>query len=166
MFEKVEYRCGIIENMSTHICSKCGHESTSSARAAGCVWPKRYEVTIWAPSARHPHPRGRGRRQTHRGQGPGWAARADLPRDRAHRTAPLAEEGLFGQVPVDRHPKYLIIIFDAEARRRRERKGQPHLSAQGLATRLRGWSTRRDFLSPLRLCDFASKYTNNEHQVR
>ncbi len=64
MFEKVEVRVlGVVENMSVHICSQCGHAehvfgSGGGARMAAAV--RRAPARRTAP--RHPHPRGCRRR--------------------------------------------------------------------------------------------------------
>ncbi|MHB8416153.1 MAG: P-loop NTPase, partial [Acidiferrobacteraceae bacterium] len=45
MFEKVEIPVlGIIENMSTHICSKCGHEEHIFGAGGGLRMAEQYEV--------------------------------------------------------------------------------------------------------------------------
>src|SRR5205807_4469685 len=48
MFEKVGVPIlGIVESMSFHICPKCGHESTSSARGAPSAWRRPMALSSW-----------------------------------------------------------------------------------------------------------------------
>ncbi len=112
MFEKVEVPVlGIVENMSIHICSECGHEESHfrHRRRPGHVRP------VWHRPARpaapgHPHPRGDRRRQAHRGGRAGGPHLPDLPRDRPQDRGQTvhAGQGLRGQVPVHRDPEQLI----------------------------------------------------------
>ena len=45
MFEKVEVPVlGIVENMSTHICSKCGHEEHIFGEGGGISMSEQYDV--------------------------------------------------------------------------------------------------------------------------
>jgi ATP-binding protein involved in chromosome partitioning len=47
MFEKVEIPVlGIIENMSTHICSKCGHEEHIFGEGGGARMAKQYDIDL------------------------------------------------------------------------------------------------------------------------
>jgi ATP-binding protein involved in chromosome partitioning len=47
MFEKVEIPVlGIVENMSTHICSKCGHEEHIFGEGGGARMAKQYDVDL------------------------------------------------------------------------------------------------------------------------
>jgi ATP-binding protein involved in chromosome partitioning len=47
MFEKVEIPVlGIVENMSTHICSKCGHEEHIFGEGGGARMAKQYEIDL------------------------------------------------------------------------------------------------------------------------
>ena len=87
MFEKVGVPIvGIVENMSVHICSNCGHAEHIFGEGGAQRMCSEYGVPfLGAPAARHPHPRAGGlgapdgRRRSRR-QG-----RADLPGDRAAR---------------------------------------------------------------------------------
>jgi ATP-binding protein involved in chromosome partitioning len=62
---------GIVENMSTHICSNCGHEEPIFGRAAAPAWPSSTASTCWA-SCRWTSASARRRRQrpAHRGHAP------------------------------------------------------------------------------------------------
>jgi ATP-binding protein involved in chromosome partitioning len=47
MFEKVEIPVlGIVENMSTHICSKCGHEEHIFGEGGGAKMAAQYNVDL------------------------------------------------------------------------------------------------------------------------
>ena len=47
MFEKVEVPIlGIVENMSTHICSKCGHEEHIFGKGGGATMAKDYDINL------------------------------------------------------------------------------------------------------------------------
>ena len=118
MFEKVGIPIiGIVENMSTHICSNCGHEEHIFRRRRGgknvqglqCRIPRR-------AAARHPHPRADRFGQAHRGGRPRRPQRRDLPEDRAPRRGQDlgAGEGHDVEVPEHRYPKYLNSPHDAK----------------------------------------------------
>ncbi len=49
MFRKVEMSVlGVVENMSTHICSECGHEEPIFGSVAGSAWRKSTMCHCWA----------------------------------------------------------------------------------------------------------------------
>ncbi len=81
MFEKVSVPVlGVVENMSTHVCSNCGHEDAiCSATAAASALARECGVELLgALPLDAPHPRGIGRRPAHRGRRAGLAARPGL----------------------------------------------------------------------------------------
>ncbi len=82
MFQKVAVPVlGIVENMSTHVCSRCGHDrARSSARAAGSDWRR---SPAWPCSARC-RSTCRIREQTDGGR-PTVVAEPDGPLGRAYR---------------------------------------------------------------------------------
>ena len=108
MFEKVKVPVlGLLENMSTYVCSQCGHEDHIFGEGGG---RRMAEGARRGPARRHPsHPGdSRGCRQwTADGhQGSGRSGGPALPRDRtAGRGETVAEgEGLQSGVPENRHP--------------------------------------------------------------
>ncbi len=119
MFEKVEVPVlGIVENMSIHICSNCGHEEhifgegggkchgrTVRGAAPGCV------------AAGYRHPRGDRQRQAHGRGRARFAHQRDLPGDRPQDRgqAVAAGEGLRRQVPAHRHPEQLGCLSNPTA---------------------------------------------------
>ena len=78
MFQKVAVPVlGIVENMSTHVCSKCGHEEPIFGAGGGARMAEQYGVSLLgAVAARHPHPRGDGRRPPDRRRRAGELASA------------------------------------------------------------------------------------------
>ena len=122
MFEKVGVPIvGIVENMSIHVCSNCGHAEHifgAGRRARRCAGTT--TCRSWAAAARHPHPRaGRlraadGRRRSRRQGG------ADLSRDRAQGGGVGRAEGrgLLRQVPEHRHPEHVRRAACARVARR------------------------------------------------
>ena len=81
MFQKVNVPVlGIVENMSTHVCSNCGHEEPIFGSGGGARMAEQYGVEpARAVAARHPHPRRDGRRPPDRGRRPGGPHRQRLP---------------------------------------------------------------------------------------
>ena len=123
MFEKVKVPIlGIVENMSTHVCSSCGHEEHifgEGGRGAHGRRGRRDAARFPAAGARDP-PSGRQRSPDGRRR-PRRAHRRDLPRDRQEdRRAALAPgQGLLGAVPEHRHQQRLMPGARAAGRTRR-----------------------------------------------
>ena len=111
MFEKVGVPIvGIVENMSTHICSKCGHAEAIFGEGGGDEDVRRLQGAVPGRSAaRHQDPRADRRRPADGDRRPRRPGRACLSRDRAQdRGVRRAEgRGFFGQVPQHRHPEHL-----------------------------------------------------------
>ena len=84
MFEKVGVPIvGIVENMSMHICSNCGHAEAHLRRRRGAEDVRRLQRAVpGRAAARHPHPRADRRRPADGGRRSRRQDRADLPRDR------------------------------------------------------------------------------------
>ena len=85
MFQKVEVPVlGIVENMSTHVCSNCGHEEHIFGAGGGARMAEQYGVELLGgAAARYPHPRAGRRRPADRRRRAGLAARPRLYRDGA-----------------------------------------------------------------------------------
>jgi Mrp family chromosome partitioning ATPase len=85
MFEKVGVPIvGVVENMSMHVCSNCGHAEGDLRRRRRCADVRRLQRAVSRrPSARYPHPRADRCRQADGDRRPRGQARADLSRDRA-----------------------------------------------------------------------------------
>ena len=69
MFEKVEVRVlGVVENMSVHVCSQCGHVEHVFGSGGGARMAAQYGVQLLGElPLGYPHPRGCGRRRSDRG---------------------------------------------------------------------------------------------------
>ena len=69
MFEKVEVRVlGVVENMSMHICSQCGHVEHIFGSGGGARMAAQYGVQLLGElPLGYPHSRGGGRRRADRG---------------------------------------------------------------------------------------------------
>ena len=121
MFEKVEVRVlGIVENMSVHVCSNCGHiehifGSGGGARMAAAV----RGAIARRVAARHSHPRGGGRRLADGGGRTGQRTRTRLSADGAARggAACDVEQGLQLDVSQDHSGSDLSIKSDRWIRR-------------------------------------------------
>ena len=118
MFEKVNIPIlGVVENMSLHICSKCGHEEHifGERRRRAHEQGLRDRSPGFA-AARYPHSRAGGFRQAHRGRRPRRPRGGDLPPDRAPRRRQDRREtaGPLRGVPEDRGSEHLTGT-DAEA---------------------------------------------------
>ncbi len=115
MFEKVNIPIlGIVENMSIHICSKCGHEEHIFGQGGGERMGKDYDVELpGQPAARNVYPRDDRHRQADRGRGAGFAHRRDLSQHRAARGGQDRPEsqGHDLQVPEHRRAEHLILLF-------------------------------------------------------
>ena len=85
MFEKVGVPIvGIVENMSIHICSNCGHAEHIFGEGGAQKMCDDYNVPfLGGAAARHPHPRAGRLRPADGGRRSRRQGRADLPRDRA-----------------------------------------------------------------------------------
>ena len=83
MFEKVGVPIvGVVENMSMHICSNCGHAEPIFGEGGGEKMCADYNVPfLGGAAARHPHPRANGRRPSDGRRRSGRQDRADLSRD-------------------------------------------------------------------------------------
>ena len=111
MFEKVGIPIlGIVENMSLHICSKCGHEEHIFGAGGGEKMGKDYDVELLGAlpldiAIREQADSGK----PTRGLGPGRADRRHLPADRAPGGGEDRREGPgpLGGVPQDRHSEHL-----------------------------------------------------------
>ena len=70
MFEKVAVPVlGIVENMSVHVCSNCGHVEHIFGAGGGARMAAQYGVALLGrAAARCAHPRGGRRRRAHRGR--------------------------------------------------------------------------------------------------
>ena len=111
MFEKVGVPIvGIVENMSTHICSNCGHAEAIFGEGGAMKMCADYQRAVpGRPAARHQDPRADGCRPADGDRRPRRPGRASLSRDRAQdRRVRRAEgRGFFGQVSQHRHPEHL-----------------------------------------------------------
>jgi ATP-binding protein involved in chromosome partitioning len=94
MFEKVGVPIvGIVENMSIHVCSNCGHAEHIFGRAARERMCRDYNVPfLGLAAARHPHSRAGRLGQADRRRRPGRQGGADLPRHRAQGRDLVAEK--------------------------------------------------------------------------
>ena len=111
MFEKVGVPIvGVVENMSIHICSNCGHAEHIFGEGGAQKMCNDYSVPfLGRAAARHPHPRAGGlgpadgRRRSRRQGG------ADLPGDRAQGRDLGGREGggFLGEVPEHRRPEHV-----------------------------------------------------------
>ena len=112
MFEKVGVPIvGIVENMSMHVCSKCGHAEAIFGEGRRREDVRRLQGAVpGRPAARHPDPRADGRRASDGGGRSRRAGRAHLPRDRAQDGGVRRAEGggLLREVPEHRHSEHLI----------------------------------------------------------
>ncbi len=84
MFQKVNVPVlGIVENMSTHVCSSCGHEEPIFGSGGGAAHGRTVRRQPAGPvAARHPDPRRDGRRPSHGDRRSGRSHRHRLPRYR------------------------------------------------------------------------------------
>ena len=80
MFEKVEVRVlGVVENMSVHVCSNCGHVEHVFGSGGGARMAQQYGVQLLGElPLGHSHPR-RGRRRLADGGGGARRAHAHAP---------------------------------------------------------------------------------------
>jgi ATP-binding protein involved in chromosome partitioning len=106
MFEKVGVPIlGVVENMSLHICSKCGHEERIFGEGGGERMCKDYGVEFLGPAAGHPYPR-----ETDSGKPPWWPIRnrriAEIYRQIARRVAVKV-----GDLAVDHSSKFPSIVI-------------------------------------------------------
>jgi ATP-binding protein involved in chromosome partitioning len=87
MFQKVEVPVlGVVENMSIHICSKCGHEEHIFGEGGGSACPSSTASTCSAPCRWTSHPRGDRLRQAQRRRRPGLRI-SEIYREIARKTA-------------------------------------------------------------------------------
>ncbi len=103
MFEKVGVPIvGIVENMSIHVCSKCGHAEHIFGEGGRGEDVRRLQGAVpGRAAARHPHPRADRLRPADGDRRSGRQDRRDLSRHRAPRGDLRRAEGrgLLGQVP-------------------------------------------------------------------
>ena len=111
MFEKVEVPVlGIVENMSIHICSKCGHEEHIFGAGGGAAHGRRSTACRCSARCRWTSASARRPTAASRPWSPSRTAdRRDLSRDRppGRRQAVAAGAQLRGQVPEHRDPEQL-----------------------------------------------------------
>ena len=111
MFEKVGVPIvGIVENMSIHVCSNCGHAEHIFGSGGAEKMCRDYNVPVpRQPAARHPHPRAGGFRTADGRRRSGRQGRRHVSRDRAQDGGRGRAEGrgLQLEVPVDRHPEHM-----------------------------------------------------------
>ena len=111
MFEKVGVPIlGIVENMSIHVCSNCGHAEHIFGEGGAQQMCEEYNVPfLGGAAARHPHPRAGGLGAADGRRRPGRQGGGDLPRDRAQgRDLGRAEgRGPLRQVSEHRRPEHL-----------------------------------------------------------
>ena len=111
MFEKVGVPIfGIVENMSLHICSKCGHEEPIFGAGGAERMGKDYNVEVLGvAAARHQHPRAGRRRAADCGRRSRRSGRANLQADRApdRREGRREGAGPLGGISEDRRPEHL-----------------------------------------------------------
>ncbi len=113
MFEKVGIPIiGIVENMSTHICSNCGHEEHIFGAGGAEKMCKDFNTEfLGALAAGHPYPRADRFGQAQRGGRPRRAHRRDLPPHRAPRRGQDlgTGEGHVVEVSEYRYTKYIVV---------------------------------------------------------
>ena len=127
MFEKVGVPIvGIVENMSIHVCSNCGHAEHIFGEGGAQEDVRRLQRAVpGRAAARHPHPGADRFRAADRHCRPRRQDRRDLPRHRAPRRDLRRAEGrgLLGQVPEHRDPEHVS---------RQRPLGERHNTASGL----------------------------------
>ena len=126
MFEKVNVPIlGVVENMSTHVCSKCGHEEHVFGQAAAKRTTTASRGAGIAPAG-YPHSRAGRHRQPHgrvRTRSPAAILPRDCPQGRGADRGEGAE--LQRDLPEDRHPEHLSTAIERTSGRSFERTIPP-----------------------------------------
>ncbi len=116
MFEKVGVPIvGVVENMSIHVCSNCGHAEHIFGEGGGGADVRGLQRSVpRQSSARHPYSRAGRLRPADGDRRPGRRGGAGVQGDRAQGRDFGGEEGggLLREVSEYRHPEYLIGVDD------------------------------------------------------
>ena len=119
MFEKVGVPIvGVVENMSIHVCSNCGHVEHIFGQGGAQKMCRDYNVPfLGCAPARHPHSRAGRLGAADRGRRSGRQGGAHLPRHRAQGRDLGRREGggLLGEVPGHQDPEYVSVTARALA---------------------------------------------------
>jgi ATP-binding protein involved in chromosome partitioning len=111
MFEKVGVPIlGVVENMSIHICSKCGHEEHIFGQGGGEKMCRGLHVPFLGALPLDPDPRDDRHRRAHRGRRPRFRTAVDLPQIARRWRSSIAERSkdMTAQVPEHRRAEHLI----------------------------------------------------------